>query len=40
MFLAVPMTAVVRIILMQFDTLKPIGNLLAGKLPESKKSSS
>jgi AI-2 transport protein TqsA len=39
MFLAVPMTAVVRIILMQFDTLKPIGNLLAGKLPESKSSS-
>ena len=36
MFLAVPMTAVIRIILMQFDTLKPIGNLLAGKLPESK----
>lgn len=36
MFLAVPMTAVVRIILMQFDTLKPIGNLLAGQLPESK----
>jgi len=36
MFLAVPMTAVVRIVLMQFDTLKPIGNLLAGRLPESK----
>ena len=39
MFLAVPMTAVVRIVLMQSDTLKPIGNLLAGRLPESKKSS-
>lgn len=33
MFLAAPITAVVRIILMQFDTLKPIGNLLAGELP-------
>jgi AI-2 transport protein TqsA len=38
MFLAVPITAVIRIILMQFTTLKPIGNLLAGKLPESKTS--
>jgi AI-2 transport protein TqsA len=36
MFLAVPMTAVLRIILMQFETLKPIGNLLAGQLPELK----
>jgi AI-2 transport protein TqsA len=35
MFLAVPITAVIRIILMQFDTLKPIGNILAGELPES-----
>ncbi len=33
MFLAVPMTAVVRIILMKIDTLKPIGKLLAGQLP-------
>jgi len=33
MFLAAPMTAVIRIILMQFDTLRPIGNLLAGRLP-------
>jgi len=34
MFLAAPITAVIRIILMQFDTLKPVGNLLAGRLPE------
>ena len=33
MFLAAPMTAVIRIILMQFDTLRPVGNLLAGRLP-------
>jgi AI-2 transport protein TqsA len=33
MFLAIPMTAVIRIILMKVDTLKPIGNLLAGRLP-------
>ena len=32
MFLAVPITAIIRIILMQFESLKPIGNLLAGKL--------
>ena len=36
MFLAVPITAIIRIILMQFDSLKPIGNLLAGKLPQIK----
>jgi len=36
MFLAVPMMAVIRIVLMQFDTLKPIGNLLAGQLPAPK----
>ncbi len=36
MFLAVPITAIIRIILMQFDSLKPIGNLLAGKLPPIK----
>lgn len=35
MFLAVPMTAILRIVLMQFDTLKPVGNLLAGELPGS-----
>jgi AI-2 transport protein TqsA len=38
MFLATPMTAVVRIILMQFDTLKPLGELLAGVLPGSEDS--
>jgi len=40
MFLAAPMTAVIRIILMQFDTLKPIGNLLAGELPGVEKPNS
>ena len=30
MFLAAPITAAIRIVLMQFDTLRPIGNLLAG----------
>ena len=35
MFLAAPLTAIIRIILMQFDTLRPIGNLLAGELPGS-----
>jgi len=34
MFLSVPITAMIRIVLMQFETLKPIGMLLAGKLPE------
>jgi len=33
MFLATPITAVIRIVLMQFDALKPIGRLLAGELP-------
>ena len=30
-FLAAPITAAIRIVLMQFDTLKPVGMLLAGK---------
>jgi AI-2 transport protein TqsA len=34
-FLGVPLTAIIRIILVQFDTLRPIGNLLAGELPGS-----
>jgi AI-2 transport protein TqsA len=34
MFLAAPITAALRIVLMQFDMLKPIGDLLAGRLPE------
>ena len=39
MFLAAPMTAVIRIILMQFDTLRPLGKLLAGELPSLEKRS-
>ena len=35
MFLAAPMTAVIRIVLMQFDTLRPLGKLLAWELPRS-----
>lgn len=31
--LAVPMTAILRLVLMQFETLRPMGNLLAGRLP-------
>ena len=31
MFLAAPITAAIRIVLMQFGTLRPIGNLLAGE---------
>ncbi|AQQ10281.1 Transport of quorum-sensing signal protein [Sedimentisphaera cyanobacteriorum] len=34
MFLAAPITAIIRIILMQFETLRPAGMLLAGHLPE------
>jgi len=30
MFLAAPITAAIRIVFLQFDTLRPIGNLLAG----------
>jgi AI-2 transport protein TqsA len=37
MFLAVPMTAIIRIVLMQFDTLRPVGRLLAGELPGMKQ---
>jgi AI-2 transport protein TqsA len=35
MFLAVPITAAIRIVLIQFDTLRPIGNLLAGDFDKS-----
>ncbi len=35
MFLAVPITAVIRIVLMQFDTLRPVGEILAGRLPKN-----
>jgi AI-2 transport protein TqsA len=38
MFLAVPMTAIIRIILMRFETLKPLGKILAGQLPEIESS--
>jgi AI-2 transport protein TqsA len=34
MFLATPITAVLRLVLLQFDTLRPIGNLLAGEFTE------
>jgi AI-2 transport protein TqsA len=34
MFLAVPITALIRIIFMQFDTLKSIGKIMAGQLPK------
>ncbi len=36
MFLAAPITAALRIFLMQFDTLRPLGNLLAGELTRNK----
>jgi hypothetical protein len=38
MFLSVPMTAMIRIVLMQSETLRPFGMLLAGKLPKSNTS--
>ncbi|MBN1818822.1 MAG: AI-2E family transporter [Sedimentisphaerales bacterium] len=38
MFLAIPMTAVIRIVLMQFDSFHFIVDLLAGKLPEPRQS--
>jgi AI-2 transport protein TqsA len=40
MFLAAPLTAILRIVLMQFDTLRPIGMLLAGQFPGSQTDSS
>jgi AI-2 transport protein TqsA len=40
MFLAAPMTAVIRIVMMQFDTLRPVGKLLAGELPRWKTKTS
>lgn len=36
MFLAAPITAALRIVLMQYDTLRPIGRLLAGDLSSAK----
>ncbi len=38
MFLAAPITAAIRIALMQFDTFKPIGRLLAGDLSPTNRS--
>ncbi|MHC4521698.1 MAG: AI-2E family transporter [Planctomycetota bacterium] len=35
MFLAAPITATLRVFLMQFDTLKPIGRLLAGEFGQA-----
>jgi AI-2 transport protein TqsA len=39
MFLAAPITAAIRIVLLQFDTLRPIGNLLAGDFAKAEKAS-
>ncbi len=35
MFLAAPITAAIRIVLMQFDMLRPVANLMAGDFTES-----
>jgi AI-2 transport protein TqsA len=35
MFVAVPLTGILRIILMQFETFRPIANLLIGEMPGS-----
>ena len=40
MFLAAPITAAIRIVLLQFDTFKPIGRLLAGDFDSSKGTTS
>ncbi len=40
MFLAAPITATLRVVLMQSDTLKPIGKLLAGDLTATERSAS
>ncbi len=34
MFLAVPITASIRIVLMQFETLRPVGDALSGNMPK------
>jgi hypothetical protein len=39
MFLAAPITAAIRIVLLQFDTLRPIGNLLAGDFAKAEETS-
>lgn len=38
MVLAVPITAMIHIVLMQFATTRPLGDLLAGKLPGQARS--
>ena len=38
MLLSVPITATIRIVLMRFETTRPIGNLLAGELPAAETS--
>jgi AI-2 transport protein TqsA len=35
MFLAAPITAAIRIVLMQFDMLRPVAKLMAGDFTES-----
>jgi AI-2 transport protein TqsA len=37
MFLAAPITAALRVVLMQFDTLRPIGKLLAGDFTSARE---
>jgi AI-2 transport protein TqsA len=37
MILAVPITATIRIVMLRFQTTKPVAELLAGRLPESGK---
>ena len=34
MVLAVPITETIRVVLMRFDTTRPIGDLMAGNLPD------
>ena len=34
MILAVPITAIIRIVLLKFESVRPIGNLLGGELPK------
>jgi hypothetical protein len=33
MFLAVPLTAIIRVILMEIEDLRPVGEVLGGRLP-------
>jgi hypothetical protein len=38
MLLAAPMTGILRIVLAQFDTTRPVSEILAGRLPEAGQS--